>query len=421
MNIDKYRFRNMFSAVVLTILIGVAGVFAEKAPAKTAEQGEDTAALKKMLASGAGVVNLPAGTYLLGPEPIEIPVNVSLRGAGRATVLRPVKGTGVLFNLKSGAQIRDLAIDGKNVTKGRVQDGLIVMKWADGCLIDSVYVKDCDRACVMTDNANDIVIRNCDFRNVGMGIHLVFSKRVKVLGNTVVDARVHGIQFWGSWGSGKGKEHEKILSEDLIFANNYVKNGGAGAIWGAGARRVIMSGNIVDGCTDVGLDPEHCEEVVIFGNTARNCFNAAISLFYTCKRVTIVGNTVYNNAMPKEEDKSALFSKLMNKLPGEDKTTNLPWYVRSGIWLVSPNRGKMATDTGHEDVTIVGNTIYTADDDGIPRRDIWIGAEVKNVRIESNTLSGHGVYHGYHQHNLSKQGKQPIMITDRPTPDKPKK
>jgi len=367
------------------------------------------------------VVNLPAGTYLLGPEPIEIPANVSLRGAGKATILKPVKGTAELFNLKSGAQLRDLAIDGKNVKSGYVSDGLIVVRYADGCLIDSVYVTDCDRAGVMTDHANDLVIQNCDFRNVGMGISLIFSNRIKVLANTVMDARVHGIQFWGSWGSGKGKEHEKILSEDLIFANNYVKNGGGGAIWGAGGRRVIMSGNIVDGCHDVGLDPEFCEEVVITGNITRNCYNAGISLFYTCKRVSIVGNTIYNNSVPKEGEKNAIMTMMQRELTEEEM--NLPWFVRSGIWIVPPNREKMATDTGSEDVTIVGNTIYTTDDDGIPRRDMWIGAEAKNVRIESNTLSGKGIYYGGHhavKQNLTKLGPQPLMIDNMPTPDKPK-
>jgi len=126
--------------------------------------------------------------------------------------------------------------------------------------------------------------------------------------------------------------------------------------------------------------------------------------------------------VPKDKEKSAIFTMLQRKLT--KKEMKVPWYVRSGIWLVPPNRQKMATDTGHEDITIVGNTIYTTDDDGIPRRDIWIGSEVKNVRIESNTLSGHGVYYGghhlVHPQTLIKLGAQPLMIDNMPTPDKPK-
>ncbi len=388
--------------------------------AKGDGESNDTAAFAEALAQG-GSLYVPAGTYLIGPEMLDIPKNLVLRGDGRATVLKAAPETTTLFLLASGAQLRDLAIDGKNVEPAGAARGLIVIARADGCVIDSVYVTDCDRPCVMSNHANDLLIQNCDFRKVGWGVSLQFSNRIKVLGNTVVDARGHGLQFWGSAGSGKGKECERIESEDLIFANNYVKNGGGAAIWGSGGRRVILNGNIVDGCHDVGIDPEFCEDVVITGNVTRNCRNAGISLFFSCKRVSITGNTIYNNSVPNDKQKAAIFSVLQRELTEEEM--DLPWYVRSGIWLTSPNRQKMATDTGHENITIVGNTIYTEDGDGIPRRDIWIGAEVKNVRIEGNTLSGKGVYYGGHhmaKQNLEKLGPQPLMIDNRPTPDKPK-
>jgi len=393
--------------------------FGAKGDGKT----NDTAAFAEAFAGG-GSVHVPPGTYVLGPTPLNLPRNSLLRGDGRATILKPTKDTGELLRFGHGARVRDLFIDGKDVKSGSVGDGLLVVRYADGCLIDSVVVRDCDRACVMSDHGHDLTIRNCDFRNVGLGISLVFSNRIKVLANTVVNARVHGIQFWGSWSNGKGREHEKILSEDLIFANNYVKNGGGGAIWGAGGRRVVMTGNIVDGCKDVGLDPEHCEEVVITGNITRNCYNAGISLFYTCKRVSITGNTIYNNSAPNDKDMKKIREIVQSDLSDEEKTRKLPWYVRSGIWLVPPNRQKMASDTGHEDITIVGNTIHTTDNDGIPRRDIWIGSEVKNVRIESNALSDHGVYYGGHHmvypQALIKLSKQPLLIDNMPTPDNPK-
>ena len=161
---------------------------------------DDTAAFRKALSSGEARVYVPGGTYLIGPEPLGISTNVCLAGDGRATVPKPSTDTAVLFNLKSGAQVRDL--------------------------------------------------------------------------------------------------------------------------------------------------------------------------------------TIYNNAMPTDEEKATLVTMLQRKVTEEEMT--IPWHVRSGIRLVSQNRKKMATDTGHEDVCIVGNTIYTTVDDGIPRRDIWIGAEAKNVRIESN-------------------------------------
>ena len=77
---------------------------------------------------------------------------------------------------------------------------------------------------------------------------MIFSRRVIVSRNTVRNAKVHGIQFWGNW------QFEKMDSADLVFSDNYIFNGGAGAIWGTGAKRVIMADNIIDGASDIGLD-----------------------------------------------------------------------------------------------------------------------------------------------------------------------
>ena len=381
----------------------------------------DTKAFGKALASGNKSIHIPPGTYKLGPETLVIPAGVQITGGGNATRLVPAEGTVTLLKLSKDCSLRDLCIEGDKVKKGRPDDpGLIHIEKADGVDIENVKFTNTDRVCIRTHYSNDISIRNCDFRNIGMAIHLRYTCRAKVLGNTVINARMHGIEFWGNLRP--NRVWSKTKCNDLIFANNYIKNGGGGALWGAGAKRVIMNGNIVDGARDVGLDPEYCEDVVITGNITRNCYNAGIAVFFACKRVTITGNTVYNNSVPKDKEKSAIFTMLQRKLTKEEM--KLPWYVRSGIWLVPPNREAYTLDDGNEDITIVGNTIYTTDDDKIPRRDIWIGAEAKNVRIQGNTLSGHGIYYGghhaVHPQTLIKLDKQPLIINNMPTPDKPK-
>ena len=356
---------------------------------------DDSAAFRRALTSAASRVHVPGGTYLLGPEPLDVPPNVALCGDGRGTILKPAPGTAVLLRLAAGAQVRDLAIDGAGVKTGETNDGMIEIRNASGCLVDSVVVTACDRACVLADHGDDLTIRGCEFRKVGMGVSLTFSNRVKVLGNTVVDARLHGIQFWGNW------QWQTLASEDLIFANNYVKNGGGVAIWGAGGRRVVMSGNIVDGANDVGLDLEWCQDSVITGNSVRNCENGGISLFYACKRITISGNTVANDR--------------------EIRDPEATWFVRAGIWLTPPNRETYKDDHGHEDVTIVGNTIFSAPAKA-PRRGMWIGAEARNILIQGNAISGPGIFYGGH-HKVTPQAlapvAQPVTLTDVPTPDKP--
>ncbi len=360
---------------------------------------DDTMAFIKALNMSKGEIYIPAGKYLLNTNNMVIPENISIRGAGGASVLIPSTNTATLFIMKSGSQLRDLSINGKNVKHGGVHDELIFVRNAERCVIERVNIKDCDRVCIKTDHATELLIKDCSFINIGLAINLEFSSRINVIGNTVKNARIHGIQFWGNW------KWEQQGCEDLIFSGNYVKNGGRGAIWGAGGRCIIMNGNIIDGAEDVGLDLEWCEDSVINGNSVRNCKNGGISLFFACKNIAISGNTIVNNHTVAVKDKDA------------------GYYVRSGIWLTPPNRQKLKNDYGHKNIAIVGNVIRSTDD-GMHRRDMWIGSEVKNVRIESNVLSGYGIYYGGHNGvkplRLKKLGKQPLLLNNMPTPDKPK-
>jgi len=333
--------------------------------AKADSKTDCTAAFKRALASGSKNIYIPAGTYLLGPECLNVPENASISGDGFGTVLKLAKDTGTVFALAPGCRLSSLAIDGKLGKSGGVTEGVVSVGSAAFCVIDSMSFRDCDRACILTDHATDLTIRNCDFRNVGLAASLQFSSRVKVLNNTLVDAKVHGFQFWGNW------KFENKASEDLIFTGNYVKNGGGGGIWGTGATRVIAANNIVDGANDVGIDLEWCDDSVISGNTIRNCENAGISLFYSCSRVSITGNTVINDR--------------------EIKDPEAEWYVRSGIWLTYPNTETFKNDTGHKDISIVGNTVYS-----LPgrRRAMWIGSGSSNVTISANTVSGASSWQG---------------------------
>lgn len=333
-------------------------------------QTDNSAAFQTAFDSGEKDIYVPAGVYLLGPKALTVPEQVYLHGAGRASVIRVAESTKRLLQLKEAVRIERLHIDGKGTETGSVTEGLIHLPSdAHHVVIDSVSFANCDRACILTDHANDLVVRHCDFRDVGVAVSIQFSRNVKVVNNTVVNARLHGIQFWGN------SRNDTMVCENLIFTGNHVKDVGwgreefsGGGIWGTGAKRVVMANNIVDGATDVGLDLEWCVDSVITGNTVRNCFNAGISLFYSCERVSIVGNTILNDRSYTEEEAAK------------------GWWVRAGIWLTETNREKFPNDYGHRDISIVGNTIFSKDD--LPRRSIWVGPESKNITVKDNTLTG---------------------------------
>lgn len=323
--------------------------------------------LEKAIADGGSDIRLSAGVYTIGPAAVVIKAGTRIQGVPGATVIKPIKGTGSVFILGADTRLSGLTIQGSEITTGGVSDGVIMLPGnSDRCSISDVRFIDCDRACIVTDHANELRVEDCRFQNVGLAVSLQFSRRIWILNNFVEKCRIHAIQFWGNW------EFERKDTSDIVISGNQVKDGGGAAIWGTGAVRVAVTGNIVDGVDDVGIDLEWCDDAAITGNVTRNCENAGISLFFSCHRVTISGNTVLNDRIYKDP-------------PGN-------WWVRSGIWLTYPNIEKFKGDAGHRDINITGNTIWC--DKGVGRRAMWIGSESRNVRISGNLITGGEIWAG---------------------------
>ncbi len=311
---------------------------------------------------------------------MKLPDKTYLHGEGSASVIILAKGDGTI-HVGNYCRVSNLSFTGEEKFKARHEDALnkaiVSLGASTGAEVDHIRIVDYSNTGVVTDHAADFRITDCHFEKINSAIQIQNSKRGLVSGNRVIDAAVHGIQFWGNW------KFESKNCEDLIFSNNYVKNGGGGAIWGTGAVRVIMANNIIDGAEDVGLDLEWCDDSVIMGNTVRNCENGGISLFYSCRRITISGNTVINDRPIKPSE-----------FPASDPRSK--FFVRSGIWLTYPNKSTFKNDNGHREVTIVGNTIHCAEGE---RRAIWIGSESDEINIANNTLVGGEVKYGG-KHNV---------------------
>jgi parallel beta-helix repeat protein len=350
--------------------------------AKGDGMADDSAAFRTALTSGAKTIIVPPGTYRLGPAPLELPAGTTLRGAGATTILTAAPGTTTLLALKDGCALADLAFDGRQAKSGEPNDpGLVLIRGAKDVRIDRLRFDRVDRDCVFLDHAVNVTVTDCDFTTVGLAVNTIFSHRLTITGNRITDARVHGIEIWGNY------DWKTQDTSDIIISGNHIKNGGAGAIWAAGGRDLVLANNVVDGATDVGLDLEWCENAVITGNSVRRCKNGGISLFFSCRNIAITGNSVTND------------------YPITDAEAKESWWVRSGIWLTYPNRGEFKGDLGHRDITIVGNSITCAPGQ---RRAIWIGGESKNVVINANAIAGGGVwYGGEHQVN-------PMILSELP-------
>ena len=338
-----------------TIPVASAQVSVRDYGAKGDDKTDDTEAFVAALRASRDVY-VPAGVYQIGT--IELSDQTWLHGAGRASVIRFVsdKDSRAAIYVGTACRVSSLRLTGTEpfenwiTGKGSMEPVLLRAQGKRDIQIDRVQLDDFRHNGIWIDNCEDVRIENCVLEKLYQGLEIDNCKRVHVAGNRLREMRNHGIQFWGQ------SNFTSMHCEDLIFANNYVFRGGSGAIWGTGARRVVMSGNIVDGAKDVGLDLEWCYDCTITGNTTKNCWNAGIALFLSCQNISISGNSIFID-------------------DGQEGR-------RDGIWLTGVNRGLYRKDFGHRQVSITGNTVRA---EGKTRHGISIGSGY-DIVCAANTM-----------------------------------
>ena len=329
--------------------------------AKPDGSSDSTAAFQKAVEAGVSRIFIPEGVFAV--KELVLPDNISITGCGENSCLIPFSED-QKFVIRGGnnARFSDFAVD----CRGRKTQGLFFFRTGN-VMIERVFVSNSGTFGINLDHVVDAVIRDCVIRATHTGIMQTYCSNLRTVRNTVLDSTKHGIQFWS-------QDHwrPQFRTRNLWFCDNFVKNAssGEGGIWGVGVIGVVMSGNVVDGAKDVGLDLEWCEDAVVSGNVVRNTEHGGISLFFSCKNVTITGNTVYNNRIYAKEPEG--------------------YWVRAGIWLTYRNVKTFRNDTGHENITISGNTVINGPG---KRRSVWIGCG-RNVLIRGNQFIGAPVYHG---------------------------
>ncbi len=373
-------------AALLTLAGAIAGPAVTAPPAqpvsvldygaRPGDGKDDTAAFAKAFAAGARDVYVPPGTYVVGE--LVMPDDACLHGGGIASLLTLRPGATSVLKPGNEALIRDLALDGGGEGKS-FNEGLISFTHKRRAVIENVRITNSGRTAIMADHGNDLEVRGCEISHVMRAVSIVFSDDARIVGNTVRDCSEHGIVWWGHWVTPEG-EHVK-MDQGLVVANNLLYNAGGGPIWGTGMSHititgnvvqgaddvgidcewcddVAITGNVVQGADDVGIDCEWCDDVAITGNSVRGAVNAGISLFFACRNVAIAGNSVV--------------------VPDVDHGE------RCGIWLTGPNREALPQDHGHRQVAITGNTVVV---EGVRARGIAVGRESRDVALTGNVLA----------------------------------
>ena len=338
-----------------TVQVAAGHVSVRDYGAKGDDLNDDTGAFVAALRASRNVY-VPAGVYRIAA--VELPEKSWLHGEGRGSVIRFVPGTDskAAINVGTSCRVSNLRFTGTQpfenwmTGQGSMEPVILLARGKRDIEIDRVRIDDFRHNGIWIDGCEDVRITNCVLEKLFQGMEIDSCKRIHVTGNRLREMRNHGIQFWGQ------SNFTTMLCEDLIFANNYVFHGGSGAIWGTGARRVVLSGNIVDGAKDIGLDLEWCYDCTITGNTTKNCWNAGIALFLSCQNIAISGNSIFID-------------------DGEEGR-------RDGIWLTGVNRGLYRKDFGHRQISITGNTIRA---EGRQRHGISIGSGY-DVVCAANTM-----------------------------------
>jgi len=135
----------------------------------------------------------------------------------------------------------------------------------------------------------------------GAAVYFTFTKGALASDN-IIRGFVHGFQWWGGDANprtGQGAASTPRGARDLSFIGNKITDVGGAGIWGGMAEGVVASGNIIENCADVCLDAEGSNDVVFSNNYVKDGASGAISTFFYNRDVLITGNTVVSSSSAK--------------------------------------------------------------------------------------------------------------------------
>lgn len=203
---------------------------------------------------------------------------------------------GIEGSINTGKNIK---IDSCNVFGGHLlytdltEEGRAVVwsqdeQWIENedMLCDNISVINCYCNCGYTDNS--VKGRQAiDFR---------FVKNF-IATNNVLENVGYGIQWWGGFTNyfvsdiALKKYAYKMLCRKGVISNNIVKNTIAG-IWGFKGDGITITGNVVESCSDVGIDTESCDNITVISNVVKDCRNACLATFDVCNNVIFKNNVI---------------------------------------------------------------------------------------------------------------------------------
>lgn len=121
-------------------------------------------------------------------------------------------------------------------------------------------------------------------------IRFEYCDQWQAIGNDI-STYSNGIIWWGgnsNFGIDGALANERKCTRGLI-AYNTTRAHELGGIWGSMGQDIVIDGNYVEDCSDVGIDPEGCTRVTCANNIVKDCVNGNYAVFFGSKSITFDG------------------------------------------------------------------------------------------------------------------------------------
>lgn len=269
---------------------------------------DSTSAFQKA-ANSVGRVEVPEGTYSIQAGKITLPPGVEVILSTAASVRIVAGGSptgagdGYAFNCLGrnriqGGQFTSSSDDTvvANVL-GNVSDVTVTGVSCQGCrILWATTTADNYAAADDGNSPSHIRVHDCTATAAVVhtnraGIVFAYCRDSAAWGNRL-ESYTSGIQWWGGDAAVDGISIDQVRkARNLQIFGNCVKNVSAGGIWGSMGSRVVVSGNTVDTCNDVGIDFEGCVNCTAQGNTVTDGRNGCLATFFSNSGIVFSGNT----------------------------------------------------------------------------------------------------------------------------------
>lgn len=234
-------------------------------------------ALDAVSAVSGGEVFIPDGTFMLGSS-LNIPANTTLRGAGKASVLKlmaAVNAPAVIL-AGAGAEVRDLKIDGNRPAQTIALVAHGVSMAADNTTVDNCTITNLLASGIDAVDRSNLRITNNTIDNasyIGIFVHATAAIITNILvRNNSVDRAAEGAGVQEGGIKIRGSADGLFLCHRVRCIGNQVKMPASPTdqsaicieLWGKVDRAVVSDNLCEDGSMGISIDA--CSNVSVVGN-----------------------------------------------------------------------------------------------------------------------------------------------------------